>query len=113
LAETTGDHPTCSVIVCWFRLSYRDVEELLAERSGRLLRDDQALELKVGRFFARELRRRRSRPISQWHLDKMAVMISGKQFWLWREVDSEGEVLDMLVRRRRPKSQPLSSCEYC
>jgi putative transposase len=60
--------------------------------------------LKFGPLFARELRRRRSRPTSQWHLDEMAVMISGKQFWLWRAVDDEGEVLDLLVQRRRDKT---------
>ncbi len=57
--------------------------------------------LKFGPLFARELRRHRSRPTSQWHLDEMAVMIGGKPFRLWRAVDSEGEVLDLLVQRRR------------
>jgi transposase-like protein len=59
--------------------------------------------LKFGPLFARELRGRRSRPTSQWHLDEMAVMIGGKQLWLWRAVDNEGEVLDLLVQRRRNK----------
>ena len=48
--------------------------------------------------------RRRPRPTSQWHLDEMAVMIAGRQFWLWRAVDDEGEVLDLLVQRRRDKA---------
>ena len=60
--------------------------------------------LKFGPLFARELRRRRPRPTSQWHLDEMAVMIAGRQFWLWRAVDDEGEVLDLLVQRRRDKA---------
>jgi hypothetical protein len=47
--------------------------------------------LKSGPLFARELRRRRSRPTLRWHLDEMAVMIAGTQFWLWRAVDDEGE----------------------
>jgi transposase-like protein len=55
-------------------------------------------------MFARELRRRRPRPTSHWHLDKIAVIISGRQFWLWRAVDDEGEVLDLLVQRRRDKA---------
>jgi putative transposase len=76
-----------------FTLSCRDVEELLAERGldisyGTVRR----WVLKFGL-----LRRCRSRPTSRWHLDEMAVMISGKQFWLWRAVDSKGEVLDPLV----------------
>jgi transposase-like protein len=40
----------------------------------------------------------------RWHLDEMAVAISGRQFWLWRAVDDEGEVLDLLVQRRRDKA---------
>src|SRR5215204_5883351 len=74
-----------------FTLSYRDVEELLAERGldvsyetvGRWV-------LKFGPAFARNLRRLRPRPSSKWHLDEMAVMIGGKHLWLWRAVDSEG-----------------------
>ena len=41
---------------------------------------------------------------AKWHLDEMAVIISGRQFWLWRAVDDEGEVLDLLVQRRRDKA---------
>ena len=88
-----------------FTLSYRDVEDLLAERgldvSYELVR---RWVLKFGPLFARELRRRRHRPTSRWHLDEMAVLIGGKQFWLWRAVDDEGEVLDLLVQRRRDKN---------
>jgi putative transposase len=85
-----------------FTLSYRDVEELLAERGLDVSYETvRRWVLKFGPLFARELRRRRSRPTSQWHLDEMAVMIGGKPFWLWRAVDSEGEVLDLLVQRRR------------
>jgi transposase-like protein len=57
--------------------------------------------LKFGPLFAKELRRRHHRPTSQWHLDEMAVLIGGKRFWLWRAVDNEGEILDLLVQRRR------------
>ena len=88
-----------------FTLSYRDVEELLAERGLDVSYETvRRWVLKFGPLFARELRRRRSRPTSQWHLDEMAVMISGRQFWLWRALDSEGEVLDLLVQRRRNKA---------
>jgi transposase-like protein len=60
--------------------------------------------LKFGPLFAQELRRRRPRPASRWHLDEMAVSIAGRQFWLWRAVDDEGEVLDLLVQPRRDKA---------
>ena len=85
-----------------FTLSYRDVEDLLAERgldvSYETIRRWVA---KFGPRFARELRRRRPRPTSRWHLDEMVVSIGGKRFWLWRAVDSEGEVLDLLVQSKR------------
>src|ERR1700727_3224745 len=42
-----------------------------------------------------------SRANAHWHLDEMAVLIGGRRFWLWRAVDDEGEVLDLLVQRRR------------
>jgi putative transposase len=88
-----------------FTLSYRDVEDLLAERGLDVSNETvRRWVLKFGPLFARELRRRRPRPTSQWHLDEMAVMIAGRQFWLWRAVDDEGEVLDLLVQPRRDKA---------
>jgi transposase-like protein len=54
-----------------------------------------------GRGFARELRGRRPRPSGRWHLDEMVLTIAGKRVWLWRAVDIEGEVLDLLVQSRR------------
>jgi len=53
--------------------------------------------LKFG--IARRLRRSRPRPSDRWHLDEMVVRIAGKRMYLWRAVDHEGEVLDMLVQR--------------
>jgi putative transposase len=64
-------------------------------------RNHQALGAEVRPLFAQELRRRRHRPTTQWHLDEMAVRIGGRQFWLRRAVDDEGELLDLLVQRRR------------
>ena len=88
-----------------FTLSYRDVEDLLAERGLDVSYETvRRWVLKFGPMFARELRRRRPRPTSRWHLDEMAVTIAGQQFWLWRAVDDEGEVLDLLVQRGRDKA---------
>jgi transposase-like protein len=88
-----------------FTLSYRDVEDLLAERGLDVSYETvRRWVLKFGPLFARELRRGRPRPTSTWHLDEMAVVIAGRQFWLWRAVDDEGEVLDLLVQRRRDKA---------
>jgi putative transposase len=57
--------------------------------------------LKFGPAIARRLRQRRPRPSDRWHLDEMVVRIAGRRMYLWRAVDHEGEVLDMLVQRRR------------
>ena len=85
-----------------FTLSFRDVEDLLAERGLDVSYETvRRWVLKFGPLFAQELRRRRHRPTAQWHLDEMAVRIGGRQFWLSRVVDDEGEVLDLLVQRRR------------
>jgi putative transposase len=91
-----------------FTLSYRDVEELLAERgldiSYEMVR---RWVLKFGPLVARRLRERRPRPSCWWHLDEMVVRIAGKRMYLWRAVDHEGEILDILVQRRRDKRAAL------
>ena len=88
-----------------FTLSYRDVEDLLAERGVDVSYETvRRWVLKFGPLFARGLSDRRPRPTSRWHVDEMAVIIAGKQFWLWRAIDDEGEVLDLLVQRRRDKA---------
>src|SRR5690348_12703176 len=84
-----------------FTLSYRDVEDLLAERGLDISYETvRSWVLKFGPVIARRLRRRRPRPSDRWHLDEMVVRIAGKRMYLWRAVDHEGEVLDMLVQRR-------------
>src|SRR3974390_1669857 len=91
-----------------FTLSYRDVEELLAERGFDLSYETvRRWVLKFGPRVARELRHQRSRPSDRWHLDEMVVRIAGRQMYLWRAVDHEGEVVDMLVQRRRDKRAAL------
>jgi putative transposase len=88
-----------------FTLSYHDVEDLLAERGVEVSYETvRRWVLKFGPPFARELRSRRPLPTARWHLDEMAVMIAGRRFWLWRAVDDEGEVLDLLVQPRRDKA---------
>src|SRR5271165_5761276 len=85
-----------------FTLSYRDVEDLLAERGLDISYETvRSWMLKFGPVIARRLRRHRPRPSDRWHLDEMVVRIAGERMYLWRAVDHEGEVLDMLVQRRR------------
>ena len=55
----------------------------------------------------RRLRQRRPRPSDRWHLDEMVVRIASERLYLWRAVDDEGEVLDMLVQRRRDSRAAL------
>ena len=80
-------------------MSYRDVEDLLAERGLNVSYETiRRWVLKFGPGFARNLRRLRPRPSATWHLDEMVVPIRGRRMYLWRAVDSEGEVLDLLVQ---------------
>ena len=91
-----------------FTLSYRDVEDLLAERGLEVSYETvRRWVLKFGPAFARNLRRLRPRPTSTWHLDEMVVSIQGKRVYLWRAVDSEGEILDALVQPHRDKAAAL------
>src|SRR5258707_14543772 len=83
-----------------FTLSYRDVEELLAERGVDVSYETvRRWVLKFGPVVARRLRERRPRPSFRWHLDEMVVRIARKRMYLWRAVDHEGEILDILVQR--------------
>ena len=91
-----------------FTLSYRDVEELLAERGLEVSYETvRRWVLKFGATVAQRLRRRRPRPSDRWHLDEMVVRIAGRRMYLWRAVDHEGEILDMLVQRQRDKRAAL------
>lgn len=91
-----------------FTLSIRDVEELMAERGIEVSRE--AIRCWVNKFgppIAANLRRTRSRPTGRWHLDEVVVKIGGRRMYLWRAVDDEGEVLDVLVQKRRNKHAAL------
>jgi putative transposase len=88
-----------------FTLSYRDVEDLLAERGLDVTYETiRRWVLKFGPAIARNLRRLRPRPSSRRHLDEVVVRIGGRHLYLWRAVDDEGEVLDVLVQRRRDEA---------
>src|SRR5918999_788011 len=91
-----------------FTLSYRDVEDLLAERGLEVSYETvRRWVLKFGPAIARNLRHLRPKPSPRWHLDEVVVRIAGKHMYLWRAVDDEGEVLDVLVQRRREKRAAL------
>src|SRR6266699_3962336 len=85
-----------------FSLSYRDVEEIMAER-GVVLTYETVRQwcLKFGQTYANELRRRRPPCGDKWHLDEVFLTINGKRSYLWRAVDQHGNGLDILVQSRR------------
>ena len=87
-----------------FPLSLRMVEEMLAAR-GIIVSHESVRQwaLKFGQAFANEIRRRLPGAGDKWHLDEVVITIAGKKHWLWRAVDQEGIVLDVLVQSRRDK----------
>jgi putative transposase len=87
-----------------FALSFRDVEEMLAMR-GVALTYETVREwcLKFGQTYANDLRRKSPQPGDRWHLDEVFLKINGRVRYLWRAVDQDGDVLDILVQRHRDK----------
>ncbi len=103
-----------------FSLSFRDVEELLAER-GVIVSYETVRQWsrKFGQSYANQLRRRRAKPGDKWFLDEVFLKINGKTSYLWRAVDQDGNVLDILVQSRRNKAAAkkffrklLRGCQY-
>ena len=97
---------TSHVVWLYFRfsLSFRDIEELMFERGVQLSYETvRAWCEKFGRDYANKLKRRRPRPGDKWHLDEVFLSINGKRSYLWRAVDQDGNVLDVLVQRERNK----------
>lgn len=91
-----------------FTLSLRDVEDLLAERGIDVTYE--TIRCWVDRFgpqIASQIRRTRSKPTATWHLDEMFVSIGGRPMYLWRAIDDEGEVLEVLVTSKRDKRAAL------
>ena len=91
-----------------FNLSFRDVEEMMVERgvdvSYETLR--QWVD-KFGYFYAKRLRSGSERPSNVWHLDEVFTKINGKKVYIWRAVDDEGTVLDVLVQSRKNRKAAL------
>src|SRR6201998_3378474 len=91
-----------------FTLSFRDVEDLLAERG--IMISYETIRRWVNHFgpiIAAELRKRRPKPHSIWHVDEVYLKIDARMVYLWRAVDAEGEVLDVLVHSKRNKHAAL------
>src|SRR3982750_3165555 len=87
-----------------FPLSLRMVEEILAARGITVSHETvRQWARKFGQAFANQIRRRLPCPGDRWHLDEVCLMIRGTKHWLWRAVDQDGVVLDVLVQKRRDK----------
>ena len=85
-----------------FGLSFRDVEDLLAQRGITVTHETiRRWCQRFGPAYARRLRRRRGRMGDTWYLDEVFVTIQGRQQYLWRAVDEDGDVIDILVQSRR------------
>jgi putative transposase len=88
-----------------FTLSFRDVEDLLAERG--IVVSYETVRRWVHHFgpmIAADLRKRRAKPCRTWHLDEVYLKTAGRTVYLWRAVDGEGGVLDVLVQSKRNKT---------
>jgi putative transposase len=85
-----------------FPLSLRMVEEMLAAR-GICVSYETVRQWgkKFGKAFSDQIRQRAPARGDKWHMDEVAISIGGEQYWLWRAVDQNGFVLDVLVQRRR------------
>jgi len=91
-----------------FTLSFRDVEDLLAERGIAVSYETVRRWVNdFGPKIATDLRKHRPKPDTIWHLDEVYLKIDGRFVYLWRAVDAEGDVLDVLVQTRRNKRAAL------
>jgi len=97
-----------------FPLSLRNVEDLLHERGIDVCHESvRHWWNRFGPMFASEIRKKLSQSMRQspqwrWHLDEVFVKINGKQHYLWRAVDHEGEVLECFVTKRRDRKAALT-----
>ena len=91
-----------------FGLSFRDVEDLLAERGVTVTYEAiRQWCRKFGLDYARRWRHRRGRQGDTWYLDELFLQIQGRRQYLWRAVDEDGDVLDILVQSRRDRRAAL------
>ena len=99
-------HPDVIKRAVWlyfrFNMSFRDVEELMVERGVDVSYETIRRWIdKFGSAYAKRIKSRTEPPSPVWHLDEVYTKINGKMVYLWRAVDDEGTVLDLVVQRRR------------
>ena len=97
-----------------FCLSLRDTEDLLAQRGITVSYETIRTWCRTfGPAYARNLRRRRGRMGDTWYLDELFVNIQGRQQYLWRAVDEDGDTIDILVQSRRDRRAAARFSENC
>jgi len=85
-----------------FNLSFREIEEMMAWRGVDVFYETIRRWVNTfGPIFAKRIKSRSEAPSSTWHLDEVYTKINGKMVYLWRAVDDEGTVLDVIVQSRR------------
>ena len=96
-----------SVIACviWsyyrFNLCLRDVEDLFAERGVTVSYETTRTWVeRFGSQIAAQVWCDWPPLGDKWHIDEMAITVSGEPYWLWRVVDNRSDVLDILVQKR-------------
>ena len=92
----------CVWLYYTFPLSYRDIEKMMLYRGVEVTYESiREWCQKFGQPYANQVQRKRSYVTDKWYLDEMVVTIKKQQYYLWRAVDSEGNVLDVLLQRHR------------
>lgn len=92
----------CIWLYYTFPLSYRDIEKMMLYRGIEVTYESiREWCQKFGQQYANQLRRQRPYVTDKWHFDEVVVTIKGQQYYLWRAVDAEGNVLDILMQQRR------------
>ena len=92
----------CVWLYYTFPLSYRDIEKMMLYRGIEVTYESiREWCHKFGQQYAHQVRCKRPYLADKWHLDEVVITIKGKQYYLWRAVDSEGNVLDILMQRHR------------
>ena len=85
-----------------FSLSFRDIEDLLAEREIRVSYETiRRWCIKFGPKYATRLRKRSNGYGDIWYVDEVFIRIGGKQRYLYRAVDQDGDVIDIFVQKKR------------
>ena len=85
-----------------FSLSLRDIEKMMLYRGIEVTYESIREWInKLSLPAARKIKKRRAKVSDTWHLDEVRIKIKGEVYWLWRAVDSEGQVIDILIQKRR------------